>query len=99
MLATDRLAEGVGFEPTIRFPVYTLSKRAPSATRPSLRRAGRTIAAGFSLTTKGIELPNINADPAEAVFWVRTRPALVELLAKVHVAHRTGDATTSSHGT
>src|SRR5438105_4723414 len=30
------LAEGVGFEPTIRFPVYTLSKRAPSATRPSL---------------------------------------------------------------
>ena len=31
------LAEGVGFEPTIRFPVYTLSKRAPSATRPPLR--------------------------------------------------------------
>ena len=34
----DYLAEGVGFEPTIRFPVYTLSKRAPSATRPSLQR-------------------------------------------------------------
>ncbi len=31
------MAEGVGFEPTIRLPVYTLSKRAPSATRPSLR--------------------------------------------------------------
>jgi hypothetical protein len=31
------LAERVGFEPTIRFPVYTLSKRAPSATRPPLR--------------------------------------------------------------
>jgi hypothetical protein len=31
------MAERVGFEPTIRFPVYTLSKRAPSATRPSLR--------------------------------------------------------------
>ena len=31
------VAEGVGFEPTIRLPVYTLSKRAPSATRPSLR--------------------------------------------------------------
>ena len=30
------MAERVGFEPTIRFPVYTLSKRAPSATRPSL---------------------------------------------------------------
>jgi hypothetical protein len=34
---TGGLAEGVGFEPTIRLPVYTLSKRAPSATRPSLR--------------------------------------------------------------
>ena len=33
------VAEGVGFEPTIQFPVYTLSKRAPSATRPSLRSA------------------------------------------------------------
>src|SRR5580700_3373767 len=32
-----KLAERVGFEPTIRFPVYTLSKRAPSATRPPLR--------------------------------------------------------------
>ena len=27
------LAEGEGFEPSIRFPVYTLSKRAPSAAR------------------------------------------------------------------
>src|SRR6516164_3887256 len=26
---TQFVAEGVGFEPTIRFPVYTLSKRAP----------------------------------------------------------------------
>src|SRR5262249_40674121 len=31
------MAEREGFEPPIRFPVYTLSKRAPSATRPSLR--------------------------------------------------------------
>ena len=31
------LAEGAGFEPAIRFPVYTLSRRAPSATRPPLR--------------------------------------------------------------
>jgi hypothetical protein len=30
------VAEGVGFEPTLRFPVNTLSKRAPSATRPPL---------------------------------------------------------------
>src|SRR6266581_2125217 len=33
-----KLAERVGFEPTLEFPLNTLSKRAPSATRPSLRR-------------------------------------------------------------
>ena len=31
------VAEGEGFEPSIRFPAYTLSKRAPSATRPPLQ--------------------------------------------------------------
>src|SRR4051794_1016959 len=30
------MAERVGFEPTLPFRVNTLSKRAPSATRPSL---------------------------------------------------------------
>jgi hypothetical protein len=35
--AADGLAERQGFEPWIEFPLYTLSKRAPSATRPSLR--------------------------------------------------------------
>ena len=30
------VAEGAGFEPAIRFPVYTLSRRAPSTTRPPL---------------------------------------------------------------
>jgi hypothetical protein len=34
---TEILAERVGFEPTLPFRVNTLSKRAPSATRPSLR--------------------------------------------------------------
>src|SRR5215469_18529005 len=34
----NNLAERVGFEPTLPFRVNTLSKRAPSATRPSLRR-------------------------------------------------------------
>jgi len=33
------LAEGAGFEPAIRFPAYTLSRRAPSATRPPLQPA------------------------------------------------------------
>ena len=33
----ELLAERVGFEPTLELPLNTLSKRAPSATRPSLR--------------------------------------------------------------
>src|ERR1019366_3584411 len=36
--AVENMAERVGFEPTLPFRVNTLSKRAPSATRPSLRR-------------------------------------------------------------
>ena len=32
----NNLAEREGFEPSIEFPLYTLSKRAPSTTRPSL---------------------------------------------------------------
>ena len=35
----EEMAEGVGFEPTNRLPGYTLSKRAPSATRPPLQRS------------------------------------------------------------
>src|ERR1039457_2821870 len=31
------MAERGGFEPTLEFPLNTLSKRAPSTTRPSLR--------------------------------------------------------------
>ena len=33
------VAEGAGFEPAIRLPVYTLSRRAPSTARPPLRAA------------------------------------------------------------
>ena len=32
-----KMAEGAGFEPAIRFPVYTLSRRASSTTRAGLR--------------------------------------------------------------
>jgi hypothetical protein len=31
-----RMAEREGFEPSVEFPLHTLSKRAPSTTRPSL---------------------------------------------------------------
>jgi hypothetical protein len=44
LVGTGReLAEREGFEPSIEFPLYTLSKRAPSATRPSLLQGGSTI--------------------------------------------------------
>jgi hypothetical protein len=39
MVTKGDLAEGAGFEPAIRFPAYTLSRRAPSAARPPLRIA------------------------------------------------------------
>src|ERR1700678_3438031 len=39
MITNNIMAERVGFEPTLPFRVNTLSKRAPSATRPSLRRS------------------------------------------------------------
>src|SRR5690349_17384852 len=35
--ANREVAEGKGFEPLRRLPAYTLSRRAPSTTRPSLR--------------------------------------------------------------
>jgi len=37
LLIINNMAERVGFEPTLPVRVNTLSKRAPSATRPSLR--------------------------------------------------------------
>jgi hypothetical protein len=33
----EYLAEREGFEPSVEFPLHTLSKRAPSTTRTSLR--------------------------------------------------------------
>ena len=34
------MAEREGFEPSVEFPLHTLSKRAPSTTRTSLRVSG-----------------------------------------------------------
>ena len=45
------MAERVGFEPTLEFPPNTLSKRAPSATRPPLREAQSR--AGFQYNSAG----------------------------------------------
>ena len=38
VFATVMMAETKGFEPSRRFPVYSLSRGAPSTTRPRLRR-------------------------------------------------------------
>ena len=37
MAVNGDLAERAGFEPALQFPVNTLSRRAPSTTRPPLR--------------------------------------------------------------
>ena len=36
LVTNSNSAESEGFEPSIQFPIYTLSKRAPSATRTTL---------------------------------------------------------------
>ena len=52
-----RVAEGVGFEPTRRLPAYTRSRRAPSTTRPPLRRKRRNIASVLPSATAAARLP------------------------------------------
>ena len=67
------LAEREGFEPSRRFPAYTLSRRAPSTTRPPLRRrtgchvAGPTASPANSARSRGSAGPPPPvAGPAEA---------------------------------
>src|SRR5690242_777643 len=56
------MAEREGFEPSLEFPLNTLSKRAPSATRPSLRKqlfqsnAGETGSHEFADTIRDREM-------------------------------------------
>ena len=45
-LSEAKLAEREGFEPSVEFPLHTLSKRAPSTTRTSLRFRINEIRAG-----------------------------------------------------
>ena len=40
ILEAVELAEREGFEPSVEFPLHTLSKRGPSTTRPPLRKEG-----------------------------------------------------------
>ena len=54
------VAEGEGFEPSIRFPVYTLSKRAPSAARPPIQNGRESLSSGEGgiRTLEGLLGPN-----------------------------------------
>src|ERR1700742_3757797 len=56
-----RLAEGVGFEPTVRLPVRLISSQVPSTTqppfhRPSISHAGDGTASGFAEIVADSEL-------------------------------------------
>ena len=49
LILKDEMAEREGFEPSVSLTPHTLSRRAPSAARPSLRRKGNK-----SLTDKTV---------------------------------------------
>jgi hypothetical protein len=69
-----QLAEREGFEPSVEFPLHTLSKRAPSASRPSLR----TKVAGPSILASRTGSPLIamrHLRPWLGVWRVSTLPA------------------------
>ena len=84
-LTIENMAERVGFEPTLPFRVNTLSKRAPSATRPSLRRELRkdqppgNSEQSVQRSSRSVRL-NRSADTAPRCFpilWVKSwRPQL-----------------------
>jgi hypothetical protein len=67
-VANMQLAEGVGFEPTRRFPAHTRSRRAPSATRPPLQalvvQRRRTIPAARPCASSRATLCTEPRDPA-----------------------------------
>jgi hypothetical protein len=65
------MAEREGFEPPIPVKVYTLSRRAPSATRPSLRAA-----AGFQAILSGKLVPTRIPTPFIELNWPRISLAL-----------------------
>ncbi len=60
------MAEKEGFEPSIEFPLYTLSRGAPSATRPFLREFD------FDLQDEYLEIFKQNRRLGAAVLrWLR----------------------------
>jgi hypothetical protein len=73
--SSRNVAETEGFEPSIRVNVYTLSRRAPSTTRPRLHRK---VFLTVELAISGLETQELNdgiyfagefPDNGEAVFF------------------------------
>ena len=55
-----QMAEREGFEPSVEFPLHTLSKRAPSTARPSLRAGKLALDAGGRMA----------AEAAPPIVWI-----------------------------
>src|SRR5437899_5466502 len=70
------LAERVGFEPTLEFPLNTLSKRAPSATRPSLRRFREATARQNRSLEPALRFYGDGTPPATCGHYFRKYPEL-----------------------
>src|SRR5260370_7633778 len=63
------MAERVGFEPTLEFPLNTISKRAPSTTRPSLRDAGASapvLSLASTATSAGLRCYSVSEENSMA---------------------------------
>src|SRR5215475_15140879 len=65
----SKLAEREGFEPSIEFPLYTLSKRAPSTTRPSLRSE---LQRSIQNSTQPYSTRNVRRDPSAPPTYTRS---------------------------
>ena len=70
LLITRAMAERVGFEPTLPVRVNTLSKRAPSATRPSLQRLIRIASAGMPMESPPAPQRWPSRAVSRSLFWL-----------------------------
>src|SRR6266511_2823716 len=69
------VAERVGFEPTVGFPLHTLSKRAPSTTRTSLRLELATCSDAQLRSRTIVISPPISRDHLRPFQYSRPSPA------------------------
>jgi hypothetical protein len=80
-----RMAERGGFEPPRRFPAYTLSRRAPSTTRPPLRVRARYPCAGGHCKSG---LGRRSGGPCPAGAWRGTVSRAKRICAPLHRRRR-----------